>query len=295
MSTQLENIQESSPLLEERKLEADMRIREIEIALKRDQLATQKAPDMKTKWSPSATTILVAVAGMVASAIGAPLQVQSTRELERSKFEGNLILKVIETGDLDQAAKNLRFLVKAGFITDDSGKISKLLDTPDAIPFLPSREGLPDLSTIKLPEERFYKLGDAAKKYFEKGHLDEAKKYAEEQNTLLPQFKNNWNYGNAVQDINLVLGRIAVQQDRIVDAKRYLLLAGHTPGSPQLDTFGPNVSLASDLIKKGEREIVLEYFELCRKFWKLEDGRLDKWKSAVQAGQTPDFGANLVY
>ncbi|MGZ9713661.1 hypothetical protein ACXX82_22980 [Glaciimonas sp. GNP009] len=293
MSTQLENIQESSPLLEERKLEADMRIREIEIALKRDQLATQKAPDMKTKWSPSATTILVAVAGMVASAIGALLQVQSTRELERSKFEGNLILKVIETGDLDQAAKNLRFLVKAGFITDDSGKISKLLDKPDAIPFLPSREGLPELSPIT--EERFYKLGDDAKKYFKKGRLDEAKQSAEEQNTLLPQLKNNWNYGNAVQDINLVLGRIAVKQDRIADAKRYLLLAGQTPGSPQLDTFGPNVSLASDLIKKGEREVVLKYFELCRKFWKLEDGRLDKWKSAVQAGQTPDFGANLVY
>ena len=48
-------------------------------------------------------------------------------------------------------------------------------------------------------------------------------------------------------------------------------------------------------MEKGERDVVLEYFELCRKFWKMEDGRLNKWSGEVKAGQTPDFGANLVY
>jgi len=37
--------------------------------------------------------------------------------------------------------------------------------------------------------------------------------------------------------------------------------------------FGPNVSLAKDLIEKGERDTVVEYFEACRKFWKVARSR----------------------
>jgi hypothetical protein len=62
-----------------------------------------------------------------------------------------------------------------------------------------------------------------------------------------------------------------------------------------MNSFGPNMSLAKDLLEKGEREVVLEYFELCRKFWKLHTGRLDDWSRDVKAGRIPDFGANLVY
>ena len=63
----------------------------------------------------------------------------------------------------------------------------------------------------------------------------------------------------------------------------------------KMDSFGPNMSLAQDLLTKGERDVVLEYFELCRHFWKMENGRLTKWGQEVKAGRIPDFGANLVY
>lgn len=39
----------------------------------------------------------------------------------------------------------------------------------------------------------------------------------------------------------------------------------------------------------------MEYFELCARFWELEDGRLDAWKSIVIKSGMPKFGANLVY
>jgi hypothetical protein len=55
------------------------------------------------------------------------------------------------------------------------------------------------------------------------------------------------------------------------------------------------MSLAKDLLEKGERNVVLEHFELCRKFWKMDRGRLDQWSQDVKAGKIPDFGANLVY
>ena len=55
------------------------------------------------------------------------------------------------------------------------------------------------------------------------------------------------------------------------------------------------MSLAKDLLEKGERDVVLEYFEACRKFWKMGEDDLDKWSKEVKAGTIPDFGANLVY
>ena len=55
------------------------------------------------------------------------------------------------------------------------------------------------------------------------------------------------------------------------------------------------MSLAKDLLEKGERDTVLEYFKLCRKFWEMERGRLDQWTQEIKSGKIPDFGANLVY
>ena len=58
-----------------------------------------------------------------------------------------------------------------------------------------------------------------------------------------------------------------------------------------MNSFGPNMSLAKDLLEKGERETVLNYFELCRKFWNMDYGKLDEWSREVKAGRIPQFGA----
>ena len=80
-----------------------------------------------------------------------------------------------------------------------------------------------------------------------------------------------------------------------IDAKLRLLASGRTKGSPTLDSFGPNMSLAKDLLERGEREVVLEYFKLCSAFWKRGADRLDAWTAEIKQGQIPDFGANLDY
>jgi hypothetical protein len=152
-----------------------------------------------------------------------------------------------------------------------------------------------ELANASSDEKRFYALNDAAKESFEVGKIEDARNYAEELLTLAQKFSGDWNYGNAIHDGNLVLGRIALKEGRKDEAKRYLLEAGKSPGSPQMNSFGPNMSLARDLLEKGERETVLQYFELCRKFWKMGQGDLDQWTKEVKAGQIPDFGANLVY
>jgi tetratricopeptide (TPR) repeat protein len=141
----------------------------------------------------------------------------------------------------------------------------------------------------------FNLLISLAKMAYAAGELDKALEYAEKLLQQAREHVGQWNYGNAIHDANSVLGRLALQAGDVDRAKQFLLAAGKTPGSPQLNSFGPNVSLASELAQKGETEIVLNYFELCRAFWKSGAERLDRWTDALRNGRTPDFGANLRY
>ena len=135
--------------------------------------------------------------------------------------------------------------------------------------------------------ERFYPLTELARSALYLGFTNDARGYAQRLLTMSPQFQEDWNYGNAIHDGNEVLGRIALQEERLEDAKRFLIEAGKSPGSPQLDSFGPDMGLAQALLERGERETVLEYLKLCRRFWKV--GRLDQWSEAIKAGKTPDL------
>lgn len=158
-----------------------------------------------------------------------------------------------------------------------------------------SERGIASLQESKTEKERFYVLGDAAKEAFVNGNYIKARTYALELERLTPKYQYNWNYGNAIQDSNIVFGRLALVESRMKDAKNHLLKAGKSPGSPQMDTFGPNMSLAKDLLEKGETEVVIEYFTLCKSFWELNEGRLDEWITLVQARKIPNFGVNLDY
>ena len=143
--------------------------------------------------------------------------------------------------------------------------------------------------------KRFYSLGDVIEETYRAGKLAEVKTLCAEYLELAEKYKKNWNSGNAVHKGNNYLGLVALDEDRIEDAKQYLLKAGDTPGSPQLDSFGPNMALAKALLEKGEKQTVLEYMEKVGDFWDMDNGLLATWKKDVKADRIPDFGANLVY
>jgi len=144
-------------------------------------------------------------------------------------------------------------------------------------------------------EIRFYALNDAAKAAVELGQLEKATAYANELLDLAPSFRDNWNYGNAIHDGHMVLGRVELAQGHLDSASEELRAAGASPGSPQLDSFGPNMSLAEDLLEAGEKQAVLDYFEQVSTFWALGTADLERWTARVSAGRSPDFGANLGY
>jgi hypothetical protein len=102
-----------------------------------------------------------------------------------------------------------------------------------------------------------------------------------------------WHVGNAIHHGNLVLGQVALREGDLATAERHLLQAGKTACSPQLNSFGPNMGLALELLKRGRKNAVVEYLNLCAVFWKRET--TEAWIRQIDAGEIPDFGANLWY
>jgi len=142
--------------------------------------------------------------------------------------------------------------------------------------------------------ERFYSLNNDAKSHFDAKKYAEARKYANELLLLADNYTKNWNYGNAIYDAHYILGRLAILDNDINLAKKHLFAAVKTPGSPQLNSFGPNMALAKDLLEKGQKEAVIEFLYQCKKFWTNHE-QINKWVKDIKDGKTPYFGANLLY
>ena len=144
-------------------------------------------------------------------------------------------------------------------------------------------------------EGLFDELPDLAKRAFAAGEIDKAESYAQRLLKMASEYPKSWNYGNAIFDGNTILGRVALRRGDTKEAERYLLAAGATPGSPQLDSFGPNMSLAKELLEKGQTDVVLKFFQLCGHFWDAQFSKLDLWSAEVRQGKIPSFGSNLNY
>lgn len=104
-----------------------------------------------------------------------------------------------------------------------------------------------------------------------------------------------WWTGDAIHQGNIVLGRLALQRGDAAGAGRFLLAAGKTPGSSALSSSGPNMALARDLLAAGESDVVIQYLEECRAFWRGDRGKFAEWLALVRAGLKPDFGPNLEF
>ena len=135
-----------------------------------------------------------------------------------------------------------------------------------------------------------YDLGDLAQLAFAAGDDDKAISAA--QRLLAVGKERNdkrSDYGNAVHDGNCILGRVAFRRGDVVSAKEFLLNASKSLGSPSLDTFGPVMDLAQDLLNHGERRVVIKYLWGCHRFWNgiLSTPLVLLWITAITLGIRP--------
>jgi len=132
---------------------------------------------------------------------------------------------------------------------------------------------------------RTHFLQARAEAAFAAGRYDLAKEHAR---AVLIATKPEPN-GGLMHEAYTVLGRVALTDGDTAGAKRHLLESATVPESSSLAIPGPTMSLAAELLALGERQVVLDYFDLCAVFWDSED--LNIWRAAINGGMTPDFGA----
>jgi hypothetical protein len=91
--------------------EFDVRAREV---------AVKEKEQAGSKWrSPITVAILAAAAAAAGNAIVAIINGSQQVALENSKAESARILEMIKTGDTEQAASNMEFLLKSGLVADE--------------------------------------------------------------------------------------------------------------------------------------------------------------------------------
>jgi len=152
----------------------------------------------------------------------------------------------------------------------------------------------PSSAAVTPQLRHFYDLGHELEAVQSANDAVALEKIAREYLSAAEEYRCNWNYGNAIDDGNSALGLSALARHDKSQAVKYLLEAAKSPGSPQLDSFGPSMVLADKLVAAGEKEPVIDYLQGIHRFWRMDDGEVDKWIGQLKAGKHPDFRMQLL-
>jgi hypothetical protein len=151
------------------------------------------------------------------------------------------------------------------------------------------------ISSMKTQEQRSRLLTELGKAAFEAGELEKASAYASELLNSVSRESIQGDVGDSVHRVNTILGRIALAEGNKDRAKTHLIESARVSPTPVLQSFGPSMQLAHELLQLGERQVVIDYLNMCASFWKPPDHICEKWIYAIVHGELPDFGPNLAY
>jgi len=221
-----------NPNLDAQHAQLDLEIKQTKLAIKQAELKAklnEKPPQTPPAQSPPPSprpsaaspltlAIITGIIGLIGAGVANVLQTRSNQTLERQKFESSLMLKAIETGKPEAAAKNLLFLVKVGLIDDASGKIASLESKPEDAPVLPVVSG----ATVPVP-----RTASAAQAFFEK--------YGEQ-------------FERLTDDDKAVLSRLfsIIEKDKAMTDVRFVAYTLATIKWETANTFKPITELGTD-------------------------------------------------
>lgn len=184
----------------------------------------------------------------------------------------------------------MRMILVAGLLVGSSCCMAAGPSTCSGRELSPEQSWNPPKSAATPSLRRFYELARALESAQAANDVALIQALASEYLAAAEAYRCNWNYGNAIHDANSALGMASLSKGDKDSAVKYLLEAAKSPGSPQLDSFGPRMVLAHKLLAAGERDAVAGYLEGVRRFWKMDDGRISQWIAELKAGKTPHFG-----
>lgn len=162
-------------------------------------------------------------------------------------------------------------------------------------------------------ENQFYGLGEILEKAHKLKNWDKVVQYANIYLQEAEKYKKDWNYGNAIFYSNMALSEMAYTKGDKAVARNHLIKASETPGSPQLNSFGPFNDFLNEyllqLAKDGEKDSLIQFAQNCKSFvkkksdkklnekeeqnnkqvtqWNLDS--LERFIKQIQTGKIPDF------
>ena len=125
---------------------------------------------------------------------------------------------------------------------------------------------------------------------YEAKSFDKAQKYAQ----LALDYGFETNDPSCLHYGNILLGRLSLRSKDLNMAKKHL---GEAAKFPQGVKYSgePNMVLAKELLERGEKTSVLQYFQQCGRFWVSGKTQLKEWTALVKKGKIPEFGASISY
>lgn len=97
--------------------------------------STSNVKEKAIAHAPIIIALITAISGLLGTGLGVMIQGINHTNLERQKFEANLILKALEPSDPEGRADYLKFLVDAGLVKNlDEAKIRNLAEKPEQLP-----------------------------------------------------------------------------------------------------------------------------------------------------------------
>lgn len=119
---------------------------------------------------------------------------------------------------------------------------------------------------------------------YDAGELATARLHAEK------VLKSGDDDGDLLHTAHTVLGRVSLREGDTERAKFHLLTSLKEKRGAVINSFGPEFSLAKELLAAGERDSVVSYLDQCLKL-DLPDERVNfrKWQEEIDQGLPPSF------
>ena len=151
---------------------------------------------------------------------------------------------------------------------------------------------VPDLETGL---GRYQALARYAWVPLDEGALDAATRAADELITEGQDPDSSLQRGDTLHHGYLIRGRVALRREDLAKARASLREAGRVPSSTMLETYGPNTTLAREMLDRGESAVVLQFLRECEGLWTGPRSQIARWVDQLSHGETPDLTSNLSY